>query len=125
MTPDAVEALIRRGKPADVVSALADLEADQRKKLSATIKKLRKAVSSGDGMFSGRLTWEQQKQIHDKWQRANPEIHSNLDLATLACCGASDCHRIEPGWGFRKKHDEQIAEILIKRNADWLDTWAF
>ena len=123
MTPDAVEALIRNGKPADVVSALADLEPDQRKKLSATIKKLRKAVNSGDGTFSGRLTWQQQKQVHDKWRRTNPNIHSNLDLATLACCGASDCRRIEPGWGYQEKRDDQIAEILIKRNPDWLDTW--
>ena len=97
MTPDAVEALIRKGKPDDIVSALADLEPDQRKKLAPAIKKLRKAVSTRDGTFSGRLTWEQQREVNAWWQRTNPDIHSNLDLATLACCGAADCHRIEPG----------------------------
>lgn len=123
MTPDGVESLIRTGKPADVVSALADLEPDQRKKLSVSIKKLRKTVNSGDGMFSGMLTWEQQKQVSDKWRRTSPDIHYNLDLATLACCGAADCHRVQSGWGMRRKHDDLIAEILIKRNPDWLDTW--
>lgn len=123
MTPEALEKLVRKGKPRQVFEAVRDLDDASRKKLSAPMTKLNRAIRTGDGLVSGRMDWEKEDKVRQKWDKVNKHIFISSDLATLACCPAKECHRVRLFWGSRERFGKQITDILIKRNPDWLDTW--
>jgi len=123
MTPEQLGALVRTANPEDIVAAFNDVDAATRKKLSVPCQKLRRTIRTGDGKFSGRLTWEQEDAVERMWQKKHKPALLNADLAVLACGPLTEANRIELPWNMDEALEAKIANLLIVRAPDWLDDW--
>ena len=123
MTPEEFEDLVRNAKSEDLPAAFSELDDKARKKLVSKLKELRKAVKTGDGMHTGRLEWEQEREIHHHWSRTRPMFPVNADLALFAVGSLTDCKRTHFEFDFSDLQGRRVVAILADRKPEWLDAW--